>query len=1834
MIQLKKYTLPSGTELNIHIQKTKEGFDAKIMYNDNLVNKLNVDILHLQENEIVDGFDIECITNGFHLVRKSDKTLIYDYSNEKTIFGKSTFIDIVYDKEIQKANFMFNDLLLCHANLSAESKKMFDRRDRFKGVLYKTGEVMIVRYASLHEHSTYSIDDAINTIESIAEYTEYYSALSDHGNMYGALKFNSAMQKFGKKPIFGFEGYIEDFDEDIKFYTNQEFESEEDKKEYQRKHCKGRHILFLAKNQTGFKNLIKLTTEGQEFKYNRPHLRYDILDKYHEGLICTTACFGGTLPKALLAKNDKLVKKYIEQMISWFGKDDFYIEIQRHETKDMITKRASETPIDIRDIRKMNIDFVSEKFLGKTIINEIISDLKDDDEDLKSPEAIIKYIQDNYKRYLKSVRSFNLNFYVDFICSQFPAIEKHRDEIVKKFNFVTDKKFHNYDIDKKLVTDVLYYFEEDYVNKKLIALAREYDLKIIATNDSHYSGKDDGLLHELWLCKQNKKTMNSADHRQFPGEGYHLYSSDEMAELFKDMPEALDNTLEIAEKCNVSLKVDEYFLPDFPLPEGFNSQLEYFKHLCSKGFAERFKGTDKYRNKTYIDRMKFEIATIERMGFPSYFLIVQDFIKWSQDDKVAEHVETYFPKNHYNLDEIPDTYKAKDFKIYIGPGRGSAAGSLVAYCLGITQIDPIEFDLLFERFLNPSRISMPDIDTDIDDELRHYVFNYTRIKYGYENTSRIIAFSTAKPKAAVGIVQRNLDMPLDIKDKICDTIPNAPKTSFKSTMKESIEFNELYKNDEEAKKCIDYAMKLENLVTGITQHACFDEDTLITTDKGLKKISEIKCGDNVLTHNNRFKPVVDVMVNESDDIYDICVNSTLPTRVTGNHPFYTRKSRDEKPHWKNVKNLDYGDLIGIAINNNEIIPEGNLPFDKEDFWLFLGRLVPNCWATAPYFYCNKDKREYEYTLVLFKELNIKYSHQECDNYHCFKLEDADEFLNYFKSFGNNIFDKHLNKDILNLPRNLLKAFVYGFTVACQQDTYALSVNNKELAVGVIQAIAKSYHRYCSVKVNSHFTTMLNNSKVSHSEYRISYSDFIQNRHNAFYENNYLWVPFKSKEKTSLKKEMYNLTVLDDSSYIANGMIVHNCGFLITPTPVTDYIPQILLKDNQGIEQLTTQWDKDECEAMGCLKMDYLGLRTLSLIRHSLFYINKIRESQGNKPLDMYDIDIYDKKIYEYISTGDTGGVFQIESPGMKNLMVQLFKDCHSKSFTGKEGFNRLSAAIALYRPGPMDEIGNYLLNMANPDDIHYETPLLKKRLKETYGVIVYQEQAMLICRDLAGFSEGDADKVRKGMAKKVDSILSEYREYFIYGSVDKGIKGCINNGISEEVASSIWEKMEKFGSYAFNKSHSVAYAFLVAYTAWLACYYPNIYMSSLLTSFTNNSEKLQEYLNITKYRNINILPPDINNSFIEYTPDGSDIRIGLMGISGIGKITESIIEEREENGEFTGLFNVMERMTRRGKSLNKKNLEALIYSGTFDSFGLTRNTMINAIESYSEKLSFIKPAIMQGQMTLFDYVESNPRTKNIPQVREYYKGLRNVEIEMYAEIEKQTMLKLEREYAGIYITEHPLDEYSDILQKEHYINIEKFLPETSEDMDGNIIINFSEMAKRKKVVKVAGVMMNVETFYTKKDNKPLSVFTLEDTTGSIGCIVFNETRANCLELIESNTLVAIEGQLQIRDEKTQLVVRSIIPINSVGKQTGIEHVLIVLPDDELEMRSKFTKFTNIAKNYEAKDNDFKTKIHYKLGTSPSAVVKVLNTRVKWCASLMAELSELFTDIRVFNDTDQ
>jgi len=1098
------------------------------------------------------------------------------------------------------------------ATIEDEDAKVAKGRKPKAFVLNVENEVATVEllyYVEIHRHSGFSLLDGAIPIKKMVEKTESVGALTDHGVMYGILDYYKKMVEANKKPILGCELYVE---------------TKDGKKE-------GNHLIALAKNNIGYKNLMKLSTLGYHNFYRKPHVSYEMLREYGKGIIGTTACMNGEVSKLILAGKYDEAKETLLKLASFFAPGDFYIEIQRHG------------------------------------INE-----------------------------------------------------------------------------------------ENILNPQLIRLSKETGIKLVAATDSHYVNPEDSYEHEVLLCIGTQSLITDEKRMKFSGTGYHLHSSSEVCELFKDIPEAVENSLEIAEKCNVELDLKTLHMPKFEVPAPFKDDCEYFEYLARKGFEERF-GKD-FNDETYKERFEFELGIIKKMGFPSYFLIVSDFV------------------NH-----------AKNIGIEVGPGRGSACGSLIAYCLKITEIDPIPYGLLFERFLNVDRISMPDIDLDFDDERREEVIDYVKQKYGDECVSRIITFGTLSARQAIRDVTRVLGFPYAFGDRISKTIVD-PKLTLRQQLEENIDLKNMYEKEPDVKKIIDVAMKIEGLPRNASQHAC--------------------------------------------------------------------------------------------------------------------------------------------------------------------------------------------------------------------------------------------------------------------------------------------------------------------------------GVIIAKSPVVDYIPQIMMESDNGVYEPTTQFNMAECEECGLLKMDFLGLRTMGVINRALKDINKKRRAEGKPELTYADIPIDDPAVYDFVSKGNTHGVFQLESAGMTSFMKELLQDAGSytklkteeerKAF-GNELFERVIAGISLYRPGPMDEIPHYIDNMLHPDKIVYELPALKNILNATYGIIVYQEQCMFIVRELAGFSKGQADTIRKSMAKKKTALLNEYKEYFIYGSQEHdkkepskalNIEGCINRGISEEIAKTIWEKMEKFGRYAFNKSHATAYADIAMRTGWLAYYYPVEYMCAMLNSFITKADKIKAYMAVCKKKGIRILPPDVNKSEEKFTVDGDSIRFGLMGIKNMGKAAEDIVQERHKNGKFADLQDFAERMALYSR-VDRKMLEALIYASACDEFGGTRRAKLEILPNILSAASKNKEQVESGQMSLFD----------APGMSEYKK----VTIPDIEEFEKRFKLEKEREYSGFYVTEHPLDAYAKVTSRKDVLEINDLLFDESEGADEDAV-NIRKSPYENKDVKVCGIMRDVVQRYTKSGNR-LITFILEDKSGEIKCTAFS----NCIE---------------------------------------------------------------------------------------------------------------------------
>lgn len=1158
-----------------------------------------------------------------------------------------------------------------------KGRSIFANRSSFEAI-YVEESLQIVRYVNLHARSGFSILKSITRISELVEKAETSVALTDDGNMFGTLEFYKKMKSAKKKPIIGFQAFVESSYE---------------------KEATG--LILLSKNERGFKNLMKLTSIGyQNFNelLERPVIMKDELKKYSSDIVALSGSFDNELGKSILNKDMDKAYQIVEEMISIFGKENYFIEIQRH-----------------------NI------------------------------------------------------------------------------------------------------WQEKELNPALIKIAKKYDLKLIATPNSYYTNEEDKDNHDVHLSIGEKELLTNSTRFQLHGDNYHFLTSQEMVELFSDIPEALDNSLDLAELLNTDIKTGVNYMPRFEIPVPFTNEMEYLRHLVQKGFEKRFPANSKERNSSeYKERIEFELSVIEKMGFEGYFLIVSDFVKW-----------------------------AKDNDILVGPGRGSACGSEITYCLGITNIDPIPFGLLFERFLNPDRKSMPDIDIDFPDNRREEVLNYVRQKYGMDAVSGIITFGTLKSKSVVRDVARVLGHEASFGNHIAKLIPEKmkPKETLVDVLKNDYEFSTLYHSDDDAKKVIDIGIKLEGLPRNISQHAC--------------------------------------------------------------------------------------------------------------------------------------------------------------------------------------------------------------------------------------------------------------------------------------------------------------------------------GYLISPSAVSNYIPQATVPNNEtGLRDTVTQFNMSECEEMGILKMDFLGLRILGAFDRALKDINKNRKTK----LELDSISRNDINVYDFISKGNTAGVFQLESPGMTALMSQLYQDIQRMKGTeedGKEMFERLVAGISLYRPGPIEEIPNYIHNMLNTNTITYELKELEQYLSPTYNVIVYQEQVMFIVRELAGFSKSQADDIRKAMGKKKVDIINEYEEYFVNGSKELNIKGCVANGIQPELAKNLWERMRKFAEYAFNKSHAVGYSDISVRSGWLSYYFPTEYLTATLNSYIKDADRIKQFMSVCKSRKIKILPPDINNSEQFFSVEGKAIRFGLSGVRNMGTSGLLIIEEREANGAFKSVYDFIKRMA-LNKKINKRMLEALIFSGALDSFEGNRQEKLNIIEKMVELAKISKEDKKMNINNLLGLSMFKPMIDNV------------LKIKKAKEISDQEKFEAERRFTGFYVTGHPLDQYRHILTNPSITDlypISRILPFSEEDEEE--VISDDEGTKLAvqedftgKTVRIAGVIQDVKTFTTKVGTQ-MSQFTIEDVSSTVRAVLFPKVYARFAKEIKNEAILSFTGVLEVNERGTQFIILNIEQISELLVENEIKEIQLTLSDDMTEAQEEFAEIVKI-----------------------------------------------------------
>ncbi len=1074
-------------------------------------------------------------------------------------------------------------------------------------------------FVHLHIHSEFSLLDGANRIKDLPirakELGMKAMAITDHGVMYGVIDFYKACKKEGIKPIIGCECYVA---------KRSRFNKEPGIDNVYN------HLILLAKNNQGYKNLSKMVSLSfVEGYYYKPRIDKELLEKYHEGIIALSACLAGEVNQYILEDNIEKAEETALWFKNLFGKD-YYLEIQNNGIKEQVL-----------------------------------------------------------------------------------------------------------------------------VNQKLIEISRKLDIPIVATNDAHYLKKEDAYNHEVLLCIQTGKKMTDEDRMRFETDELYVKSPEEMSEYFKNIPEAIENTVKIADECNVEFEFGHTILPNYDVPEGFATHYDFFKKLCDDGIKKRY---GENPSKEILDREEYELSVISKMGYVDYYLIVWDFIDF-----------------------------AKKQGISVGPGRGSGAGSILAYAIGITDIDPIRYNLLFERFLNPERISMPDFDIDFSDARRQEVIEYVGKQYGADHVSQIVTFGTMSARMVIRDVGRALDFPYADTDRLAKMIPNELHITIKKAMEENRELKELYDNDEKIKKILDIAMALEGMPRQASTHAC--------------------------------------------------------------------------------------------------------------------------------------------------------------------------------------------------------------------------------------------------------------------------------------------------------------------------------GVVITKEPVDTYVP-LHVKDGT----VATQYIMTTLEELGLLKMDFLGLRTLTVLDDAMEMIKK------NKGIEVkFDEEMNDPNVYKLWGEGKTIGIFQFESAGMTRFMKELKPD----------SLEDIIAGVSLYRPGPMDQIPRYIKNKLDPEHAVYTHPSLIPILNVTYGCMVYQEQVMQIVRDLAGYSLGRADLVRRAMGKKKLDVMAKERDIFINGEVDEEgnviVPGCVRNGITAEDANKIFDEMAEFAKYAFNKSHAAAYAVVAYRTAYLKTYYPEEFMAATLNSYLGNLDRIPMYIDECKNMNIQVLEPDINKSQTKFTVEDGKIRFGLGSIKNVGtEVVNIIVENREQHGQYKSLADFCERL--QDKSVNKKCIESLIKAGTFDEFGLSRSTLLASYEGIIDTIQTQNRKSYQGQVSMFDLGEENDNKEGLNNLKYTYNFLK--------EFSEKELLSMEKEMLGIYISGHPLEKLRQEIEKQTNINTMD-MKEMLEQIENGESTSY----KDGQIVKYAGIISSIKKKYTK-NNTLMEFVTVEDLYGSTEIIVFENCYQKASNLLMVDNIILVTGRLSIRDDSDISIVAS------------------------------------------------------------------------------------------------
>lgn len=1167
-------------------------------------------------------------------------------------------------------------------------------------------------FVHLHVHSQDgSLLDAMakipDIIKKVKESGMKACAITDHGTGYGLVSFYNACKKAGIKPILGCEVYEA---------PKSRFDQNADRYE------KYYHLVLLVKNEIGYKNLCRLISKSNtEGFYYKPRIDFELLERYHEGLICLSGCIAGRVPKLIMENKMDVAMEYISKYKNLF-QDDYYLEIQNHGLKE---------------------------------------------------EAV--------------------------------------------------------------VADALY------------CISKQSGIKLVCTNDCHYINSEDAQAHEWLLCLQTQKTIHDNDRLRFEGD-YSVKTPSEMRALFPCIPEAFDNTVEVADKCNFEFSFGNYRMPKVHIPKEYGS--DYFRYLSDeawKGFEQRYPASYPKRDEARKGLL-YELGIVQQMDFAEYFIDTRKTIKWARENDIL-----------------------------VGPGRGSAVGSKLCYCLGITDLDPIPYNLLFERFLNPERISMPDIDTDYDYSHKDEIVAEEARSNGKENFAKIQTFVTMQAKAVVRDIARVAGQPVSVGSKMASLIPDEPKITLLKAREMNPELDSYIRSDPVIEQIWNIALKLE----------------------GTKKAAS----------------------------------------------------------------------------------------------------------------------------------------------------------------------------------------------------------------------------------------------------------------------------------------------------------THACGHIPTPVPCEELFP-VSVDPSSGY--LVCQYDMTEAESLGNLKKDLLMLRNLTIIDAAH---RAIKARYGIVVPLWTDEILNDKNALALIASGETNGVFQLESDGMKNFMIELKPSC----------FEDIIAGVALYRPGPMDFIPQYIAGKQDPSSITYLTPELESILAPTYGVIVYQEQVMQIVQKLAGFSMGRADVVRKAMGKKKQDLMDQEAPHFIYGDKELNIIGCENNGISSDIAEKIWGQMVDFAKYAFNKSHAAAYAAIAMQTAYLKANYPLEFTAGLLTSVMDNQKKLAVYTRESKKKGIKILSPDINSSGMNYTVKENDICYGLFSIKNVGKdVVNGILLERDRNGSFVTFADFI----RRCPFCNKRAVENLIYAGAFDFSGFSRKALINSCESILDDIKKEKKTQCDGQLNLFDLFEEESEEKKL-----YQNGF----IENIPEYETYELLRLEKDSTGSYITKHPLDIYDEYLRHNRVSDSSFFIHE-SDSEDGNTESHITEKLKGEEIY-IAGLITNIKVIYTKKSGEAMAFLTLEDQISSFDVVMFPKLYVKYHHLLEENVCIVVHGKISDNDDRNPNILA-----DDIFRLDQIPNDIEIIFNDYQEYLAKVEQISLLKKSFVGDESNLIIRLRKdNLWKVERSCLSVCQKTISFAKQIFGEKNVFFTLKNLFKE---